>query len=203
MEKEIFPASLYNYLKFANDSRLEKRILDCGAGGEFPKLALFYDYGYEVCGIDIADDQIDKARDYSKNRNIDLHINKGDMREISFSSKKFEFVYSYNTIFHLTKTDSGKAIDEMYRVLKKGGLLYVNFLSIEDSFYGKGTKVGKGEFRQKEGDRYVIHSFYQDEEPDLYFQKLQIIYKEKKRVYVNNIDYLPCFLEYIAKKKYC
>jgi hypothetical protein len=35
---------------------------------------------------------------------------------------------------------------EMKRVLRKGGILYVNFLSVDDSEFGKGRKVRDGEF---------------------------------------------------------
>jgi ubiquinone/menaquinone biosynthesis C-methylase UbiE len=109
-------------------------------------------------------------------------------------------VYSYNSIFHLSKADSGIAIDEMFRVLKKGGLLFVNFLSVEDSLYKSGEEVNPGEFLQQEGDNKVIHSFYQDIEPDTYFKDFEIIAKEKMKFLLRKSEYLPCFLNYIVKK---
>jgi ubiquinone/menaquinone biosynthesis C-methylase UbiE len=200
MEREVFPASLYNFLRFANDSSIERKILDCGAGGTFPKIALFHEFGYITYGIEISDDQISKALEYSEKKNINLNIMKGDMRSLPFESNFFGFVYSYNSIFHLSKKDIGITIEEMYRVLKKGGLCYLNLLSIEDSCYGDGQEINPGEFVQDEADTKVLHSFFNDNEPDSYFKKFTIIYKEKKKVFVNNVQYLPCFLEYIVQK---
>ncbi|MGC1120504.1 MAG: hypothetical protein WBA22_05365 [Candidatus Methanofastidiosia archaeon] len=49
---------LYAFLRECNASSLEKEVLDCGAGGERPPLALFYEYGYKTLGIDTSDEQI-------------------------------------------------------------------------------------------------------------------------------------------------
>ena len=38
------------------------KILDCGAGGSVPPLALFAQHGFEAWGIDISEDHLDKAR---------------------------------------------------------------------------------------------------------------------------------------------
>jgi ubiquinone/menaquinone biosynthesis C-methylase UbiE len=201
MERKIFPSSLYNFLRFANREPVEKKILDCGAGGEFPKLALFKSWDYESFGIDISEEGIEKAREYFKKNEMEVELRKGDMRNIPYDDKSFGYVYSYNSVFHLSKKDSGEAINEMYRVLKNGGLCFVNFISKEDSWYGDGEEVNPGEFIQKESHGEVLHSYYDDEEPDPYFNDFEIIFKQKKKVFINNIPYLPCYIEYIVRKE--
>ena len=42
-----------------NKINLEKTVLDCGAGGRRPPLALFYNDGYKTAGIEILDSQIE------------------------------------------------------------------------------------------------------------------------------------------------
>ena len=184
-----------------NESSNEKTILDCGAGGRFPKLALFYYHGYKTYGIEISEERINWADEYSQNKNITLNIKKGDMRYIEFDSNSFGFTYTYNTIFHLTKKETKIALDEMFRVLKKNGLLFVNLLSVEDSFYGDGKEVRPGEFVKKYDDEEVLHCFYKDNEADIFFKYHKIIYKEKKRVFINDVSYLPGMLDYIVKKQ--
>ncbi len=73
---------------------------------------------------------------------------------------------------------------EMERVLKVGGLCFVNFVSIDDVMFGQGQEVGRGEFLQgwypgiiKEGH---VCSYYEDSEPDRYFGHFEIIRKEKR-----------------------
>ncbi|MFX1575062.1 MAG: class I SAM-dependent methyltransferase [Promethearchaeota archaeon] len=202
MIKKFYPPSIYNFLRYAISSPLEKIVLDCGAGGPDPKLALFYENGFETYGIDISDDQIKKSIKFCENQGIDLNIIKGDMRKIPFDSEFFGFVFSYNSIFHLTKKDTGIAIDEIFRVLKKGGLCYLNFLSIDDRWFGKGEEKAPGEIITKEGDEAYLHSYYQDDEPDNYFDDFEIIFKEKIKIlkgrYFNTRR--TCILEYIVKK---
>jgi ubiquinone/menaquinone biosynthesis C-methylase UbiE len=141
------------------------------------------------------------ADEYCQNKNIKLKIKKGDMRNIEFDSNSFGFTYTYNTIFHLTKKDTKIAFDEMFRILKKNGLLFVNLLSVEDSSYGNGKEVRPGEFVEKYDDEEVLHCYYTDNEADDFFKNHKIIYKEKRRVFINEASYLPGMLDYIIKKK--
>ncbi|MFX1499610.1 MAG: class I SAM-dependent methyltransferase [Promethearchaeota archaeon] len=55
----------------------------------------------------------------------------GDIRNIPFDSNYFGYVYSWNTIFHMSKKDIKKSIGEMILVLKPGGFCFVNFLSVD------------------------------------------------------------------------
>ena len=177
---------LYGFLKECNASPLEKIVLDCGAGGETPPLALFYEHGYKPYGIDTSDEQIGAAHTFCKENSIPLTIVKGDMRDIPFHDGSMSFVYSLNTVCHLTKRDTACAIKEIERVLTGDGLVMVNFISEDDEWFGRGKKVGKGEFLQEE-DWYPgvvkkghICSYYKDDEPDIYFESFEIIRREKR-----------------------
>lgn len=202
MIKQFYPPSLYNFLRYAVSNPLEKKILDCGAGGPDPKLSLFYENGFETYGIDISVDQINESIKFCEKQCINLNIIKGDMRKIPFESEFFGSAFSYNSIFHLSKKDTGVAIDEIFRVLKKGGLYYVNFLSIDDIWFGEGEEKNPGEMITKEGDEVYLHSYYKDDEPDNYFANFEIIFKEKTHIlkgrYFNTGR--TCILEYIVKK---
>ncbi|MCY6371149.1 methyltransferase domain-containing protein [Clostridium ganghwense] len=66
------------------------------------------------------------------------------MRYLPFEDESISYIYCYNTIFHMKKIDISKAIDEIKRVLKPGGLCFVKFLSVNDFGYGYGEKLGKG-----------------------------------------------------------
>ena len=52
---------LYKFLRRCNTTSLQKEILDCGAGGKDPPLALFYQYGYQTYGIEIAEEALSEA----------------------------------------------------------------------------------------------------------------------------------------------
>ena len=193
---------VYKFMFWAEQNILEKNVLDCGAGGNKPPLILFKKSGYQTTGIDISSKAIKKANDYSREHNIELNIGWGDMRELEFEDSSFSLVYSYNSIFHMEKEEIKKSIDEMLRVLKKKGMLFVNLLSVEDQLFGQGEKIGVGEFLQEEGDAHVVHSFFEEEEADKLFKKYKLIHREKRNI---DLSYKgkqihQVYLDYIIKK---
>jgi ubiquinone/menaquinone biosynthesis C-methylase UbiE len=174
----IWPLSLYRFLKILEQVDLEKKVLDCGAGGPRPPLALFYKHGFETYGIDISKSAITASNKYAREHGMILNIVFGDMREIPYDDESFSFVFSQNSVCHLTKKDTMKAIKEMGRVLKPGGYLLVDFMSTDSSYCGSpslGEEVGPGEYQyiDDDGDE-VLHSFHSDGEPDTYFADLTV-----------------------------
>lgn len=203
MKNFIAPSSIYTFLKYCNASNLNKEILDCGAGGFAPPLSVFYDYGYTTYGIEISDEQLEKAKLFCEENEIDLNIIKGDMRKLPYDNEKFSFVYSYNTTVHMPKKDFKATIKEMERVLKKDGYCFVNFLSNEGSTYGSGQEVSKGEFLQDDGEEKVLFCHYEDSEAENHFINFHILHKERRMVerYINGEKYISVFIDYILKKK--
>ncbi|MFX1572673.1 MAG: class I SAM-dependent methyltransferase [Promethearchaeota archaeon] len=108
----------------------------------------------------------------------------GDMRKIPFESNYFDYIYSWNTIFHMNKKDIKKSIDEMIWVLKPRGFCFVNFLSKDSDRYGKGKEPNPGECVEIYDDEEVMHTYLDDEEPDKLFEnlELEILYREKRAV---------------------
>lgn len=181
--KRLWPTPLYTFLEVINFSKTEgeKKVLECGAGGRHPPLGLFYEEGYEPWGIDISDAQIERTLEFCSKTNINLTILQGDMRAIPFKDESFSFVYELYSLCHLTKKDISTTVGEMARVLKKGGLWFLGFMSL-DIWPLPGKEVNSGEFYFYENGNPVVHSLYGDDEPDAYFAGLDIIYKEKKSV---------------------
>jgi len=171
---------LYRFLDYCNQCDLEKSVLDCGAGGDCPPLALFTEYGYKTQGLEISDSQIEKAKNFSRKYGLNLNISKGDMRQLPFENESISYIYSYNSIFHMTKKDIEKSINEIKRVLKPGGLCCINFLSLQDSWYGQGEELGKNEFLQMERGEKVIHTYYEIDEGEKHFQDMKVLFKENR-----------------------
>lgn len=193
---------LYKFLIYCNKSNLDKTVLDCGAGGNCPPLALFKQCGYKTYGIELNNLQIEKAQNFCKEHNVELNISKGDIRELPFEDESISYIYSYNTIFHMKKKDISKATEEIRRVLKPGGICFINFLSIYDGDYGQGEKVGEGEFRQSEGNNKVIHTYYDIEEAEKHFKGMKILFKENRileRIYEGE-KIKQGYIDYIVQK---
>lgn len=193
---------LYRFIMYCNETKMEKTVLDCGAGGDCPPLSLFSEYGYLTYGIEFNSRQLEEANEYAKEKGQNLNIEKGDMRELKFDDELFSFVYSYNSVFHMTKKEVSKSINEMKRVLKKDGLLFVNFLTTNDFRCGEGIDIGENQYEQMDDDLPVIHSYFEEYEAEKYFEDMEILYKENRvleRIFEGG-KIRQGFVDYILKK---
>ncbi|MFX0076412.1 MAG: class I SAM-dependent methyltransferase [Candidatus Hermodarchaeota archaeon] len=201
MSEIIFPHVLYTFLDFIFETKIEKKVLDCGAGGNNPKMALFVKHGFETHGIEILEDRLEMAENYSKRNKVNFKIIKGDMRSLPYDSESYGFAYSYNTIFHMNQGDIGIAINEMFRVVKKGGLIYLNLLSIDDSRYGRGKEISPGIFMEEFNGERFSHTFFKHDEGDQYFLNHKIIYKQIRIENYYESDYSKRgMIDYIVRK---
>lgn len=202
--KDIFrQTQLYKFIKYCNETEIEKSVLDCGAGGNCPPLALFAEHGYRAVGIEMSESQIESANKFISDRGLNVEITKGDMRKLPFKDEAFGFAYSYNSIFHMTKADIKKSMDEIKRVIKPEGLCFVNFLSVDDEDCGVGKVLGRNEFIQNEDGEEVIHCYYEDSEAEDNFDGMEIVFKEKRlleRIYEGKII-KQGYIDYILKKR--
>ena len=92
---------LYEFLRQCNDSPLPKVVLDGGAGGRDPAIALFRRYGYKTFGVEIAEEALAKAAKFCRTNEIVLNVFRGDMRWLPFPSESFSFAYALNSMFFM------------------------------------------------------------------------------------------------------
>ncbi len=116
---------------------------------------------------------------------MDLHLGKGDMRQIPFEDETFDYVYEHYSMCHLSKKDTGVAIGEMYRVLKRGGLCFLGVISMDSWPKANfGEEKDPGEFWGEEhGDALTVHSLFTDDEADQLVSAWEIVNKEKRAIY--------------------
>jgi SAM-dependent methyltransferase len=196
-------APLYTFLSYCNDSELGKVVLDCGAGGATPPLALFHEQGYKTFGVDISAAQVRLARKFCQEHAVDLGIVRGDMRNLPFASGSMSFVYSIDSICHMTKNEVSRSVSEVVRVMREDGLCFISFLSVDDDRCGRGTRLGTGEFFSVERGEQMLHSFYEDTEPAPYFSTLTLIRREKRRIerFRSGRSHGWAAIDYIARKR--
>ena len=180
MRKVIRATPLYKFLRYCNDSPLDKTVLDCGAGGDDPPLQLFHEYGYKTFGIEISDHSLNETRKFCREHGLRLNIFKGDMRKLPFKDEAFGFVYSYNTLPLMSKKDVEIAMGQVERVVKPDGLCFINFVSVDD-----------------EGP---ADSYYEENEPDKYFTNFLVLHKEKRIILIGK-EQKQAYIDYIVQKK--
>jgi ubiquinone/menaquinone biosynthesis C-methylase UbiE len=193
---------LYGFRNLCDQSSLPKKILDCGAGGPTPPLRIFYEHEYECHGIEISKEFLSQAEEYALKNRIYLEIIGGNMLDLPYEDSSFSFVYSHHSLFHLLKVDIKRAIDEMRRVLVPRGLMFLDFPILRSNDLIDGKKIGKGEFGCMHGIEGHIHSYFEDDEADVFFEGMEIIHKMKWEILKSEetIDWFS-MIEYVVRKK--
>lgn len=178
-----FPPQIYSFFHAVDDEiRTDGfdevfRVLDCGAGGPRPPLALFVENGWKAVGVDIDPDRVELARKVGLKRGLQLDVRVGDMRALPFEEESFHAVYEYYSLCHLSREDHVAAIEEMMRVLRPGGLCFLGFMGRESwPLFGKEQQPGEILFDESGKD--VLHSIFKRNEPDPFFDSWEILRKD-------------------------
>lgn len=101
----------------------EARVLDVGCGSGWAT-RLLADYAFEgrVTGIDISDEMVQLARESSKDRaNVDFEV--ASAEQLPFADNEFTHAFSMESLYYYRNIP--KALSEIHRVMKPGGLLAV------------------------------------------------------------------------------
>jgi SAM-dependent methyltransferase len=90
------------------------------------------DQGSEVYGLDISYPVAKDTRDLFRGSASKNSIIVSDLRQIAFGSESFDLIYSMGTIEHFK--EYRQALEEIYRVLKKGGRAIIGVPNKWDPF---------------------------------------------------------------------
>ena len=199
----IFRPTIYKFLGLAKRLKIQGKVLDCGAGGNRPPIALFSKQGYESFGVDNSKAELEKARTFLDNYELNVELSEADMRDLPYDDEFFECVFSYNASIHLTKKGTEQAVNEMLRVLKKEGILCMNFLWYDKVDPMLGEEKNPGEFWSQEHGEETVHSFFTEEEVEKLLKETKTIYREKiqMKVWFNEKYFTESSFDYIVKKE--
>jgi len=103
-----------------------QRLLDvgCGTGVDLQKLFARYGNGVNLYGVDPSEDMLKQVPEgFAKNKNV--HLDRATALELPYSSSYFDFVTCSLVLHHLQEADQQKALQEMRRVLKPGGVVLI------------------------------------------------------------------------------
>ena len=104
-----------------------EKILDlgCGSGRHTVYLAK---KGFKVYGFDISAEGIKLTKNWLKENNLKANLKIGSIyKKLPYKDNFFDAVISINTIHHSKIENIRKAIQEIERVLKPEGLIFINF----------------------------------------------------------------------------
>ncbi|PYS70514.1 MAG: hypothetical protein DMF69_13245, partial [Acidobacteria bacterium] len=149
---EAFPAI---HARHINDllKRSERlQVLDVSTGS----CNSLYRHGWmklnaDYTGIDLSDTMLLQGVDFMDQQGISMDFVLGDAVRLPFAPETFDVVLNYGALNGYT--DSGKALAEMTRVTKQGGLV----LFLDEQLYPEATLVEKIYFQRVLSSHNVIH----------------------------------------------
>lgn len=79
--------------------------------------------GVEVCGIDLSAEMLQQARAL----NPDIEFRQGNMLSLEIEDETFAGMTAFYSLIHIPREEVIKALTELKRVLRSGGLLLLSF----------------------------------------------------------------------------
>ncbi|MFP5116326.1 class I SAM-dependent methyltransferase [Bacillaceae bacterium C204] len=105
----------------------KSRILDAGCGTGQTAAYLYQHYFAKVVGLEINPIMIEKARTRFQSLNFPIKLIQGSVEKLPFKDNSFDFVLSESVLAFVNKP---AALREFFRVLKNGGRLIANEMTI-------------------------------------------------------------------------
>src|SRR5262249_9880779 len=144
--------------KYAGKKLLE---IGCGTGTD---LLQFARGGAVVTGVDLTPRSIEIAQRRLEIYGQNGQFSQGDAENLEFADESFDVVYSFGVIHHTPDTE--RAVQEIHRVLKRGGKAIVMIYHRSSLYYWLGLMLKRGVLRgelckyspAEIMSRYVEHS---------------------------------------------
>lgn len=161
-----------------SESHLKCLDIGCGSGRHVVYLS---QSGFKVYGIDFSNVAIKKTKLLLKYFKIKKKINlyKCSSTATNFKENYFDFLVSHGTFDSMPYLDCKKSIAESFRILKKGGLFYVDLIS--RNVKNKGKYLNKyDQLVSSKHEQNTIQSYFD-------FQRIQNDFKKFKILQIYKI----------------
>jgi len=136
--------------------------MGCGPGHVARYL---HEHGAQVCGIDLSPDMVERAR----RLNPGIAFRQGDMLALDAADGAWAGIVAFYSIIHVPRGDVVRALRELRRVLRPGGLLLLAFHIGDtvihlDEWWGHKVCIDFSFFRSDEMAGYLKSASFEMEE---------------------------------------
>lgn len=141
-----------------------RRVLDLGCGGG-RHLMYLQAQGFQPVGVDFASVALRRAGEVMNLSLAAKRLVRADMLSLPLRYRSFSAAVSYNVIYHGVIDDVRRALREVHRVLRPGGVARMNFLADSHPRFEQGERVSDKTYRLSRGaDAGAVHRFFARDE---------------------------------------
>lgn len=129
------------YFEYFNELK-GKTVLEIGCGSGFgAEIILKYFSPQKIIATDLDPRLIAIAKKNTKSKRIT--VEQANATRLDYKDKSFDAVFGYGVVHHIPAPEWKECLNEIYRVLKPGGMLFLRDLSLESfkTLWGKITKA--------------------------------------------------------------
>lgn len=140
--------------------RKVERVLDLGCGNGRHAM-YFAREGFQAAGIDISATAIEWAKDWASREGFQIDFRVGDITQLPYEDQSFDVVVSHGVLDHILMEDAKRAVSEVARIIKPGGLFYCDLKSADDAEFGVGEQAGTNTFVVSNGfEKGLVQHFF-------------------------------------------
>jgi SAM-dependent methyltransferase len=181
---------LMNHFRDVDTSAL--RALDIGVGsGRHTKLLC--DLGFQTSGIDISAEGLGHCTEWLEYAKQTATLKQTDMGALPFPENHFDVAISYGVYNYADAVGMLRAVGELHRVLRPGGLAFVMLRTTDDYRVGKGPQLEPNTYRIEVSDTNelgtVQHFLSEGDVPrvfatfsELHFEKSETTFNDRRRL---------------------
>jgi len=156
------------------------KALDLGCGVGRHALA-FARAGFETHAMDLSEAGLAQLENSASAGGLDITTHLAPMTELPFEDNTFDYVLSFNVIYHGDPVVVRKSVSEIARVLKPGAIYQGTMLSKRNVNFGLGTEVAADTWvREGEDDKDHPHYYCSAGELVDLFGGFELSYLEDK-----------------------
>lgn len=164
-----------NFVSYLKDNHIKGTVLDLGCGGGRHSILLAQN-GFEVNGIDFADIAIKQARVNAHEAGVDklTHFEVGNVLNLPYADNYFDVINDDGCLHHIDPAEWSTYLNNVTRVLKRGGILRVKAFSKNCKYFKENTNADASQWVRLDDSGYT-YFFDETDIRQLFSGKFKII----------------------------
>lgn len=168
--------------------------LGCGLGRHS---IYFAKKGFQVNSIDLSEYGINHLKKWAEQEQVSIVTNVGNMLSLPFENNTFDCIMAYNVIYHTDTNGFIKSLNEIKRVLKCGGEMFITLISKNTWSFQKADnykRIDENTILRDEQDteRNVPHFYVNIDDIKRYFTDFEFVSLPVEQTEYN-IENAKCF----------